>query len=238
VALYRARLGEIDRGSWWIDAGAIYLATIYPLVYWHAHLPRRFWWCLERDFAPLPEVGAAWLEPFYWLSLVLYAGKSGWMWGRGRGNPGKRLVVATTALCWHIGIITFNSDFAFTVTNVVIHGIPYMVLVYVYIQTRIAIEPPDRTGARPATWRLWQGWRGMLLFVGTLWLLAYGEELFWDRAVWHERSWLFGPPIEEPGWKTWLIPLLAPPQISHYVLDGFLWRRRQNRSLAEIAERG
>jgi hypothetical protein len=54
VALYRARLNERDVWGKLIDSLAIYSATIYPLVYWHAHLPRRFWWFLTDDFSSLP----------------------------------------------------------------------------------------------------------------------------------------------------------------------------------------
>ena len=131
VALYRSKAGEQSPAGRWIDTAAIYLATVYPLVWWHSHLPRNFWWFLNEDFAKAPEVTAQILEPFYWTALALYFGRS---LVRGlkqnEWNPGKDIVVGTTAVCWHIGIITFNSDFAFTVTNVIIHGVPYFVLVY------------------------------------------------------------------------------------------------------------
>ena len=31
-----------------------------------------------------------------------------------------------------------------------------------------------------------------LMFLATLWAIAYIEELFWNRGVWHEHQWLFG----------------------------------------------
>ena len=34
--------------------------------------------------------------------------------------------------------------------------------------------------------------RGLLVFCTTLWAIAYVEELIWDRALWHDRGWLFG----------------------------------------------
>jgi hypothetical protein len=59
--------------------------------------------------------------------------------------------------------------------------------------------------------------------------LAYVEELFWHRGVWHERLWLFGGnEWNWDDWKTYLVPLLAVPQLTHYVLDGFVWRRKGN----------
>ncbi len=219
VALYRARLGERDRLGRWLDTITIYLATIYPLLYWHAHLPRQFWWFLKNDFAALPALIVNILQPVYWTVLGLYALRSLYRWlVKGEVNPGKDIVVATTAVCWYVGIVAFNSDYAFTVTNVVIHGVPYLVLVYWYARAQ-----------REASPRVYQILtRGPVPFLLTLWLLAYVEEMFWDRGLWHERGWLFGGGWQLESLKMWFVPLLALPQLTHYVLDGFIWRRKNN----------
>lgn len=219
VALYRARLGERDRLGRWIDMAAIYLATLYPLLYWHCHLPRRFQWFLKDDFLTgLSPLVANIVEPLYWTALGAYALRALYMWLiRGRPNPGKDIVVATTALCWYVGIIALNSDYAFTVTNVIIHGVPYFALVYWYRHTRRA-----QTG-KPERGHVW----GLTTFLAALWLVAYVEEMLWDRCVWHERDWLFGGGWDTGALKVVLVPLLALPQLTHYVLDGFIWRRRR-----------
>jgi hypothetical protein len=223
VALYRARVGERGRAGWAVDAAAVYMATLYPLAYWHASLPRRFWWFLPGDFAALP----AWVERvafvLYCVALGAYAVRSAHAWVvGGGGNPGKDLVVLTTAVCWYAGIVAFDSDYAFTVTNVLIHGVPYMV--WWYARRRA----PDAGAAyrRLARWPI---------FLATLWLLAYAEELLWDRGVWHERAWLFGGGWEWESLKVFLVPLLALPQATHYVLDGFVWRRKSNPQLSIIS---
>lgn len=64
--------------------------------------------------------------------------------------------------------------------------------------------------------------------MATVWLLAYFEELIWDKAIWKERSWLFGSSTDIGGWDLCLVPLLAVPQLTNYVLDGFIWRRKSN----------
>jgi hypothetical protein len=222
VALYRSRGGESGRVGWWIDASAIYLATLYPLLNWHCHLPRNFWWFLSGDFTALPTVIATAAAPVYWLSMVSYAGRSIYRAAaEGQFNPGKDLVVATTAICWYVGIISFNSDYAFTVTNVIIHGIPYMVLVYWYRS-----QQRPTAGGGP--------FRRLASFLGIVWLLAYAEEMLWDCGLWHERSWLFGPSWELGKVEMLLVPLLAVPQITHYVLDGFIWRRRSNSRFSQL----
>jgi hypothetical protein len=221
VALYRAKAGERDKPGKVIDGAAIYIATLYPLIYWHTHLPRQFWWFLPLDFASLPEIAHRVAQPIYWLVLLVYALRSFYRWAwKQQVNPGKDIVVATTAVCWYVGIVSFNSDYAFTVTNVIIHGVPYMALIYWYGRTRYS-----QTSGRGAL-KIFA--RGPALFLISLWAIAFIEELFWDRGVWQERSWLFGEPFEVASWKMVLVPLLAVPQITHYVLDGFIWRRKSN----------
>ena len=86
---------------------------------------------MATDFAKLPVLFERNLAPVYWTELGLYGVRSIYqaVW-RQRWNPGKDIVVFTTAVCWYVGIVSFNSDFAFTVTNVITHGVPYIVLVF------------------------------------------------------------------------------------------------------------
>ena len=54
------------------------------------------------------------------------------------------------------------------------------------------------------------------------------------RRVWHERLWLFGDGWDVDSLKNLLVPLLALPQLVHYVLDGFLWRRKSNPEMSRL----
>jgi hypothetical protein len=117
-----------------------------------------------------------------------------------------------------VGIITFNSGYSFTVTNVVIHGVPYLALIYWYMRSR-----PNRSDQPPRSPA-----RTLVILLGTVWILAYAEELIWDRAIWQEQPWLFGNKVEVGSWKSFLVPLLVLPQVTHYVLDGFIWKRKSN----------
>ncbi len=222
VALYRRRLGERQRWTWLIDTAAVYLATVYPLAFWMTSLPRNFNWFLPGDFFSLPAAVETVLFPLYIVALSAYFLKSVFLYlTTGFLNIGKDIVVATTAVCWYVGIVFFNSDYAFTVTNVIIHGVPYFALIYMYARMRREFAGPIYRG-------LSGNW---IVFLATLWALAYVEELFWSRGVWHERTWLFGSNWDWAEWKMWLVPLLAVPQLTHYILDGFIWRRRGNENV-------
>lgn len=225
VALYRRKAGETKRWTWAIDTAAVYLATAYPLAFWMTSLPRNFNWFIENDFFALPAVVANVLFPVYVVALAAYFAKSIYLYFTdGFINIGKDIVVATTAVCWYVGIVFFNSDYAFTVTNVIIHGVPYFALIYMYARMR-------RETAGPVYRSMSSHW---IVFLATLWAIAYVEELFWSRGVWHERTWLFGENWDWTYWKMWLVPLLAVPQLTHYVLDGFIWRKRGNDGLKLI----
>jgi len=228
VALYRARSGEPASASGrLVDTAAIYAATAFPLFFWHAHAEsRRFSWFVSGDFVSLP------LER--WVPLA--AGVWGLLLGafcvrelhRARVTRrlalGKILVVLSTALTWAVGIVFSNSDFVFTATNVIPHGVPYAILLALYARERARRRPEWRFAPVVAT--------GVSGFVCLVLGLAFVEELAWDRFVDHDRSWLFGQGSELGGVALALIvPLLALPQATHYVLDGLLWRRAETRAL-------
>ncbi|HVY47842.1 MAG TPA: hypothetical protein VHB21_18265 [Minicystis sp.] len=227
VLVYRARAGERDRLGRALDAAVVYAATLYPLAYWHAHLPRAFRWFMDGDFvdarvlAPIVPVLAAAEAAL----LALYAARAVAAALRGgRPNWGKHLVVATTAVTWYVGIVATDSDFSFTVCNVLVHGVPYMALLWAYARARGA--ETDARGslvARVAS-------LGVVAFLGAALAFAYVEELAWDRLVWHEAPPWFGgvardTPLLGPVLRSLVVPLLAVPQATHYALDAVLWRR-------------
>lgn len=215
VAWYRNRAKELADSAW-LDFAAIYLATIYPLVYWHAHLPREFAWFVANDFISLPAIVEQWLFPIYAGVMAAYATRMLSQWLRGDFQLlGKDLIVITTAVCWYAGIVAWNSDYAFTVTNVLIHGIPYLCLTYHYARK-----------TRAPRWLTGSPWKAAFLFLATVWFLAYLEELWWNRTIWHEHRELFGSSTGVGSYQPLLMAALAAPQITHYILDGFLWRRR------------
>jgi hypothetical protein len=232
VMMYRARCGERDRAGRWLDGATVYAATLYPLITWHTRLPRAFWWMKPGDFvAGLPAAVASVAGWIYAALLASYVARA--VAAALAGRPvawGKHVVVAATAACWYVGIVATNADYAFTVTNVFVHGVPYLALVYLYARAASG-EAASRGGT---TARLLDGRRGLVVFLASLWAIAYLEELVWDRAIWHDRSWLFGAGGDVGHAALVLVPLLAVPQLTHYVLDGFLWRRRANPRLGRL----
>lgn len=205
-----------------------YVATGFPIVYWHAHLPQAFAWMMQGDFVSglsTAVVDASW--PVYLGVLGAYAALQIARAIQGAIHWGKLLLIATTALCWNLGIITFSSDYAFTVTNVLIHGIPYAVLVYRYARARGRVLERGSLGVVAR-----KGVLGVVAFVCVLWGLALAEEAAWHAFVFGDQAALFGAATPlEVGFIAWVAPLLATPQLTHYVLDGLVWRGSANPTL-------
>jgi hypothetical protein len=230
LALYRRRSGERSRVEGWLDATILYLSMLYPLAYWHTHLPRRFVWFVDGDFLPVPLPALApRLGVVYAALLVGYVVKEAAFVIRGRTlNIGKSLVLLSTAATWYVGIVLYDSDYAFTVTNVLAHGIPYVALVWAYGRRRqLAAAPGAR---RSVVERLYEP-RLLAAFVGLLIVLALLEEGLWDLLVWGDHAMIFGgrnhaPAMGDSPLLPFVVALLALPQATHYVLDGFIWRMR------------
>jgi len=226
VALYRRKNREGEEGAWGrrLDAAAVYGATLTPLLFWHAHLPRRFQWFLQGDFLPgLPPIVSRAAFVLYGAVFAVWAVKEIARARAGRRvSWGKVLVVLTTVATWFLGIVVLDSDYAFTVTNVFVHGIPYLGLVWFTSKARA--EGRRAAGAPPSLAD--RGLASLPLFLLPLLAIAFAEEWGWDRLVWHDSPRFFPGAAAEPGTLALvlLVPLLALPQATHYVWDAFLWK--------------
>jgi hypothetical protein len=216
-----------------IDQLLLYHSMIHPLIHWHANLPRNYHWFIEGDFAAIvpPALERVSLA-VYVLLLIAYAAKEILLFRK--GNPAslpKQLLLAGTALSWFSGIVWFNQDMAFTITNVASHGIPYLALIWIF----------GNRQARASGRSMGSGFAKLFkpslfpVFAGILLLAAFLEEGLWAGFIWREHLDVFGffsalPRVHDRATLNWLIPLLALPQATHYILDGFIWRIRDQKS--------
>ncbi len=222
VRLYRRKAGEKDGLRW--DMAAVWVMTLYPVLHWHAHLPREFHWFRNRDFAALPLAPAMGvLSVLYWSFLAVYAVRA--VVKRAPWNPGKWGVLLATWACWYVGIVPFDSDLAFTITNVVLHGVPYLGLVLLVASRKQASPAPYAPGTVAA--RLFaRGALGLLAAVLLLLAIAWLEEAVWDLLVWHDHPTIFGSfaRADLGPLLALVVPLLTVPQATHYLLDGVIWK--------------
>lgn len=205
-----------------IDQVAIYIATIYPLVYWHTY-SRNFQWFDQAQIVRIP-----WVWPEYLCRAIYIAAIGGFLvketinWKqKGTINAGKVLLLVATAAAWATGIILFNGDLTFTLINIISHGIPYMALIWIYQYRKRA----NKVHNENRFLRFFQ-LKYIPFYILSLVAIAYFEEAIWDWLVWKDKQVVFGsyPIAASATALAILIPLLTMPQITHYVLDAFIWR--------------
>lgn len=221
LMLYR-RGEPVGDLSYRIDQVAIYMATLYPLVYWHTY-PRKFQWFDGFEVVHIPSVWPEHLcRAIYVLSIGAFLIKEAARWkNTGALNIGKCLLLIATAAAWGTGIILFNGDLTFTLINIVSHGIPYMALIWIY-QYR---KRSSATHTQNPFLRFFQ-LKYVPIYVLSLVAIAYFEEGIWDWFVWREHPEIFGNiTLPAPSLALMLfVPLLTMPQVTHYVLDAYIWR--------------
>lgn len=228
MRIYKARSADF-RSKFISDNFIIYLSMIFPVIYWHLNPNRHFSWFVTGDFLqfklPITVLSSVNFSlQFIYFGLLLL-----WIWEEIRfarlaekAMPwGKILWVITTAGNWYIGIVYFNSDLVFTLTNVVAHGIPYMALIVFYQHEKHRISGKQAIYKKliPAA----------VFITGIAFILAFGEEYLWDALINHDNasffSWLYYPDELPPvNWQAIALALLSVPQITHYVADGFIWK--------------
>ena len=207
LALYEARDGRLSGLERAVERRLTEALCVFPLIWWAAHLPRAFVWFTPGDLAPGLPVGVVGpagvaVAGLALLHLGLRLRSRRWAWGRD-------LWVLGTGASWAAGILLTNSDGAFTIANVLPHGISYFALVH-------------RVGARQWAAGLGPGWAALYRW-WPLWLAlpmgaALVEEGLWEALVNQEHLDLpLGP-------FAGLTPLLAVPQLTHYLLDGIIWK--------------
>lgn len=210
---------EPDTISKKIDELAIYSATIYPMLYWFK-TPRVFTWFMTNEFTwmqKLPDYRPYILVVY--LSIVgIWVLKTLYLWNKNKSfNIPKNMIIIGTYLSWYFGIVYFNNDLIFTLLNVLSHGIPYIALIYIR-----EIKQKDEVQLKKLS--IFKTSLGIILFVGVIIGLAFFEELLWEVLVWRENISV-NAIFPSLSFQQFLIPLLVVPQLTHYLLDGFIWKK-------------
>lgn len=214
-----ARNEDKTKSNVWADNLIIYAATGYPMLYWFLSPKKNFNWFVEDEFLQWHNNGLlrtlGWIYAailvFYVSRTVVKALKDKYF------NIPKNAIIVGTALSWYVGIVYFNNDLVFTLLNVVSHGIPYIALVYL---REIDTKPNPELGR----FRYLRDFKGLFVYIGILIAIAFSEEYLWEILVWNEQFSL--ALTSTSGWQFLLVPLLAVPQFTHYLLDGFIWKSK------------
>ena len=226
-SMYR-RKSAYDESNMWIKSKWIlFMGVLYPVLFWHLSGDRVFFWFEGGDFIRLNS--GIFQETLIYCSLLYLVIHFFWIVEiiiKSNILPiGLMLWILTSSSVWFFGIVWFNSDVVFSLTNVVAHGIPYMVLVFYYIENKRSIKQKK---VFRLSLRTCYNVGFMLLLIL---LFAFVEEYFWDWLVNREKEVFFKDLVDYPlevisskFSRVFLISVLSIPQITHYILDGYIWK--------------
>jgi hypothetical protein len=209
---------EPDNWNKKIDGIAVYSATVFPMLYWFK-TPRAFTWFVENEFNWFQNVPdyIPLITFLYSVILIIWILKTiDEILKTKKCNVPKVALISGTYLSWYFGIVYFNNDLVFTFLNVISHGIPYVALIYIR-------EIKQKDDQNLANLSLFKSTFGIFLFIAIILAFAFFEEFLWEILIWNEH---FSLNLNiSLTWFQFLVPLLVVPQLTHYLLDGFIWRK-------------
>jgi hypothetical protein len=211
-----------------MDSWAIYASMLYPVVYWHTNGPFEFNWFIKNDFIFFRSLRIDTVCKIgYYVIISMWFIKEVYILARNKTmNIPKFLIITGTGLSWYFGIVYYQSDLTFTLFNVVCHGVPYMALVWMD-------QNKEQTKGKTITFskiqQLIANKKYILLFLLIPFLLGYVEEFFWNSFIWQESKTIFAfvhtkKYTLSSEIKQVLVPILILPQLTHYIIDGFIWK--------------
>lgn len=201
-----------------MDEVAVYSATIYPMLYWFK-TPRAFTWFVNNEFdwlKDLPDYIGTFTVLYIGILVIWLAKTIGEAIQTKSLNIPKTALITGTYLSWYFGIVYFNNDLLFTFLNVVSHGIPYIALIYIR-------EIKQKENNQLKGMQVFKSLSGIFLFIAVILGFAFLEEFLWETLVWNEH-FSMDLTVSE-SLLQFLVPLLVVPQLTHYLLDGFIWRK-------------
>lgn len=227
------------------DKWVIYFSMLYPVVYWHFLSYRNFNWFVEGDFLNLSQYLAIpqslffYTNILYWLIILAWCIEELYHLQKTKKTISwaKVLWLLSTAGNWYIGIVWFNSEIIFSLTNVVAHGVPYIALIVFYVERKKKVKNQGQI-----SFKFLQVLARVSLMILIILFLAFGEEFFWDMWLNREKQVLFNSFLAYPMAvfqsdfaKAFAFALLSIPQVSHYIIDGYIWKNTpQNPYLKQV----
>jgi hypothetical protein len=213
--------GEPDAAERRQDHVVLGVLLGYAYLWWHTHLPREYG--LQEPavmIEGIPRLVSDAALPAVLALVGLYALRELWAIRAGRKpiNLAKYLVIgASWATYWTAGM-AFNSEMAFFAIAIFMHSGTYVALVYKWGHGRWR-DHPGRLAA------LFSGLGGGLAYVALLVGIAYVGESLADAFVRHAHGALFPLPHLDapPALAVAVGALLFVPQVTHYVMDLYLW---------------
>lgn len=228
ILLYWSKEQNLDKIDRVMDKTIWWTITWFPMLYWFSNLDtRNYIWFFDGEFIKLSES----LFPFLWVVFILivwfyilYEIFRVFTWKK--VNFLKYFYIFITFFIWFNWIVWNNSLLIFAFWNILLHGLNYLGLTYLSTKNKI-----KSWNYRTFSFVSFFLKAGFLWFFLILFIVAIFEEYLWDQFFRQENlalwGWFLANYIDKiPDFiYAIIIWLLALPQLTHYYLDWYIWRK-------------
>ncbi|MGE0706908.1 MAG: hypothetical protein AB7N76_06855 [Planctomycetota bacterium] len=244
IALYKLRAGERDPLDRYLDKWTLYAGAFGPVLWWHTTEQRFDWFGHGEQFLfRLPESLRGEIRLMMLAFALVWIARQVQHARVGALNWGKTLWMVASWVSWSLGIYMVAHPLVSLACVNLLHGIPFLVLVWWRLNRywRRERDPQARAGSRLVAWLSGteetpaptggaaaggSPWPRRLAVLAAFYLpllaLGLAEEGAWERFVWGN----YLPAVDglSRAQVSLIVALLATPQVVHYYLDAWLWK--------------
>jgi hypothetical protein len=211
IMFSRRTAGEQDKLGLNLDKLMIYSLTFFTIIWLHTLPAQDAWWLFPNDLVfSLPvSIGLISQKIFWGISLFYVLAQ---LWKIKRGDPvnlAKFFILSMIGIAWYVGIVHYTG-----VTWMLdsLHAFAYIFFVFKY-KNNIRSE---EARVAPATPNPIAKYNNFYLYL----ILAACSYVSY-------RLYLTSNP--------WVFAILFVPSVSHYILDGFIWKfSKTNNDLSQV----
>ncbi|MAE42698.1 hypothetical protein CMO93_02920, partial [Candidatus Woesearchaeota archaeon] len=221
--------GELNGFDKNLNRVVIYNAVLFPLI-WVLSNQTPIMWFSEGDLSAfLPEIVGTVSLVIHWIINLIYISRQLHLFFTKKGiNLAKNMVLITTWIAWYVPFVILGHlgyYIAGVAIQTLVHGIPYIYLLYKYGQNRA------KTSLNVPKWILKT--KGIVISYSIFMLFALIEFIGHDV----ESVSFFSSDLNLNALIVAIIIFIViVPQTTHYLLDGFIWRTKNDFELRKALD--
>lgn len=192
-----------------IDMGTSYAMTILPMIWFTRESQKAFWYQAGDMFAT-PQAIAEVAIKFYFPVVAIFLAANAWHAYKTKTfNLSKMLVFINTFFGWYMSKVHVQNPYLSLWLMIFHHGLPYYFIVF----------KTERVTQNLSWMKAIGKFKYPVMYAGSV-------AIFYLFMTGHSNNTFVWALKKDPFFKALIYGISVMPQMTHFILDGFIWKKK------------